>query len=193
MQVWTILDMHYPDICSSFHWHLCDLHSTQAAEKRMELWHKFGNLVSWNVLWLCHNCTSCIVHNPQILLSSIWPCSVVLSLWILPICLHSCTGKSLVLVYFPFHHKLLAWIIIFYKKNLVFIKKPFPWVNERDFKLIWRFAVKLISLQWQKGENKSQNISGEHFSEAVPVMTHPCPVDYLFFFIGIGGLKQISN
>jgi hypothetical protein len=99
MQVWTILDMHDPNICSSFHWHFCNLRSTQAEEKRMGLWHKFGDLVCWIVLWLCHYCPSWIVCNPQILLRSIWPCSAVLSLWLLPICLYSCSGKFLVVLW----------------------------------------------------------------------------------------------
>jgi len=85
--------MHYPDLCSSLHWHFCDIYSTQAAEERMELWHKSGDLVCWSVLWLCPSGSSCIVCNPQVLLSTIRPCPAILSLRLLPICLYSCIGN----------------------------------------------------------------------------------------------------
>lgn len=155
MQVRTILDMHYPNICSSFHWHFCDLRSTQAEEKRMGLWHKFGDLVCWSVLWLCHDCTSWIVCNPQILLSSIWPCSAVLSLWLLPICLYSSTGKFLVFLFCPLNCELWLWIIS-YKKNPRFKEGPF---SSKPLKEISSLAVNLINVHWQRGENKSKNFS----------------------------------
>ena len=95
LQVWTILDMHHPNLCSGLHWHFCDIYSTQAAEERMELWHKSGDLVCWSVLWLCPSCSSCIICNSQVLFSTIGPCPTVLSLWLLLICLYSSIGNVL--------------------------------------------------------------------------------------------------
>jgi len=37
MQVWSILDLHYLNICSSIYWHLCDISSTQAEEQGVGL------------------------------------------------------------------------------------------------------------------------------------------------------------
>ncbi|KAJ6682977.1 PROTEIN YIPF [Salix koriyanagi] len=57
-------------------------------------WNYDINLVTWSagsVLWLCPCCSSCIICNSQVLFSTIRPCSTVLSLWLLLICLYSGT------------------------------------------------------------------------------------------------------
>lgn len=108
VQVWTILDMHNPYICSSFNWHFCDIYSTQTEEERMGLWYQSGYMVCRCILWLCHHCSSCTLCNSQVLLSSIRSCSVTLSLWLLPVCLHSSIGKF----FFPsFQLLTMCWII----------------------------------------------------------------------------------
>ena len=93
VQVWTILDMHYLNICGSFHWHICHLCGSQNTEERMGLWYKPGDLVCWFILWLCHNYSSRVVYNSQIFLSPIWPCPAIMSIWLLPVYLHSCFGE----------------------------------------------------------------------------------------------------
>lgn len=93
-QIRTILDMYYLDICGCFYWNVCNILGTQVTEERLELWHKFGNLVCWFVLWICHNCSSWTLCNPQVLLGAIWPCSALMSLWLLLVCIHPSTGKS---------------------------------------------------------------------------------------------------
>ena len=95
MQVWSILDLHYLNICSSIYWHLCDICSTQAEEQGMELWHKSGDLVCWFVLWLRYHSSSFPVCNPQILLCTCGPCATVLSIWVFLVCLYSGLGKLL--------------------------------------------------------------------------------------------------
>lgn len=118
MQVWTILDMHDSYFCSSCHWNFCDIYSSQTAEERLGLWHKSGYMVCWFVLWLCHHCSSYTVCNTQVLLSSIRSCSPTLSLWLLPICLHSSIGKFFIS---SFTILTTQWII-FWKLVLSLVK-----------------------------------------------------------------------
>ena len=101
MQVWSILDLHYLNICSSIYWHLCDICSTQAEEQGMELWHKSGDLVCWFVLWLRYRSSSLPVCNPQILLCTSGPCATILSIWVFPVCLYSGPGMLLFFIFMP--------------------------------------------------------------------------------------------
>lgn len=84
----------------------------------MELWHKFGNLVCWFVLWLCHHCSSWTICNPQVLLGAVWPRSALMSLWLLFICIHPSTGKS---------NQSMINTITYYKLHalLFLLKSPF--------------------------------------------------------------------
>lgn len=107
-QVWTILDMHHINICSSLNWHICHVCDTQAEEGAMELWHQPGDLVRWSVLWLCHHRSPLFVCDPQILLCTSGTCPTLLSLWILPICLHSGPCELLLLQFSPFFENVQA-------------------------------------------------------------------------------------
>lgn len=116
MQVWSILDLHYLNICSSIYWHLCDICSTQAEEQGMGLWHKSGDLVCWFVLWLRYNSSSLPVCNPQILLCTCWPCATILSIWVFPVCLYSGTGKFF--LFLPLRkHEIRHWFVLSYQQS----------------------------------------------------------------------------
>lgn len=167
MQVWSILDLHYLDICSGIYWHLCDIYSAQAKEQRMGLWHKSGDLVCWFVLWLCYHCSSLPVCNPQIFLCTGWPCATILSVWVFPVCLYSSPGKLLLFIFLSFIlSKYEIWHLLF----IVFSKfEPFEWCSVcplchwiylDGWLQVWQGSCQQHLWHWTSGHISNQQVKG---------------------------------